>query len=76
MEQVIENFFAGLGIIGFLLLGLLFILYLWSIVWAYNDAVKRGKPGWLVAVLVALLSWPVGLVVWLIFRPELPHQSI
>jgi hypothetical protein len=71
MEQVVENFFTGLGIIGLIVLGLLLILYFWSIVWAYHDALKRGKPGWLVAVLVALLSWPIGLVVWLIFRPEL-----
>lgn len=46
------------------------ILVIWSIIWAYNDANKRGKSGCLVALLVFLLTWPVGLIIWLIFRPE------
>jgi len=46
-----------------------FILYVWSIIWAYKDANERGKSGCLVALLVFLLSWPVGLVIWRIFRP-------
>ena len=50
-------------------IGLLFV-YIWSIVWAYNDAESRGKSGCLVALLVLLLSWPVGLIAWLIFRPD------
>ncbi len=48
----------------------LLILYIWSILWAYNDANKRGRSGCLVALLVLLLTWPVGLIIWLIFRPE------
>jgi len=47
-----------------------FLLYLWSIIWAYGDAEDRGKPGCLVALLVALLSWPLGLLLWVLFRPE------
>jgi len=46
------------------------IVYIWSIVWAYNDAEKRGKSGCLVALLVFLLTWPVGLIAGLVFRPE------
>lgn len=64
-----DDFFAAFGLIGIVLGIVLLALYIWSIVWAYRDANNRGKPGWLVALLVALLSWPVGLVVWLLFRP-------
>ncbi len=55
-----------LGVLG---IGLL-ILYLFSIVWAYGDAQQRGKPGCLVALLVTFLSWPLGLLAWVIFRPD------
>ena len=57
------------------LLALVFVvvaaaLYVWSIVWAYGDAIARGKSGVLVALLVALLSWPGGWLAWLVFRPS------
>jgi hypothetical protein len=45
-------------------------LYVWSIIWAYGDAEKRGKSGCLVALLVIFLSWPIGLIAWLVFRPD------
>ena len=48
------------------LLGLL----IWSLVWVYGDAEKRGKPGWVVALMVFLLNWPISLLVWVVFRPE------
>ena len=48
---------------------LLFLaLYIASIVWVYRDAERHGKSGILVALLVALISWPIGLLVWLIVR--------
>ena len=60
--------------IGLILGGLLFIvflgLFLGSVVWAYGDAQARGRSGCLVAILVAFLSWPLGLVAWLVFRPD------
>jgi hypothetical protein len=46
------------------------ILVIWSIIWAYNDANKRGKSGCLVALLVFFVTWPAGLIIWLVFRPE------
>ena len=49
-----------------LILGLL----IWSLVWVYNDAKLRGKPGWAVVLLVLFLDWPISLLVWLVFRPE------
>ena len=47
----------------------MFVLFILSIFWAYNDAEKRGKSGCLVALLVFLLTWPVGLIIWLLIRP-------
>ena len=45
-------------------------LLVWSLVWVHGDAEKRGKPGWLVVLLVLFLDWPISLVVWLVFRPD------
>lgn len=45
-------------------------LLIWSLIWVYRDAEKRGKPGWLVLIMVLFLNWPVSLLVWLVFRPE------
>jgi hypothetical protein len=59
-----------LGIV-FGLLMLLFVgIWIWSIIWAYGDAESRGKSGCLVVLLILLLSWPIGLLAWIIFRPE------
>jgi hypothetical protein len=61
----------GLALIPLALLAILLgVVYIFSIFWAYDDAESRGKPGCLVAILVALLSWPLGLVLWIVFRPE------
>jgi hypothetical protein len=57
-------------ILGVLLGVVVLGLWAWSILWAYGDAERRGKSGCLVALLVLLLSWPVGLIAWLVFRPE------
>jgi hypothetical protein len=51
-------------------------LYPGSIIWAYLDAQARGKPGWALALLVALspffalIGWPLALLAWVVFRPE------
>jgi len=55
--------------------GLLFALvilglYVWSIIWVYSDAENRGNSGCLVALLVMLLGWPIGLIAWIAFRPR------
>jgi hypothetical protein len=49
----------------------IFGLYVWSVIWAWMDADRRGKPGWAVALLVALVSWPLSLLVWLVVRPKI-----
>ena len=64
----------GILVFGCLALCLL-IVYVASIVWAYGDAEARGKSGCLVALLVLLLTWPVGLIAWIIFRPEMPERK-
>lgn len=56
---------APLLIVG-LLVGVPFV---WSILWVFGDAQRRGLPGLLVAPLVALVFWPLSLFVWLVFRP-------
>ena len=49
---------------------LIFGLYFYTIFWSYSDANKRGKPGCLVAFLIA--TTPImGLIMWLIFRPQI-----
>jgi hypothetical protein len=54
----------------FTILGLL----IWSLVWVYGDANRRGKPGWAVVLLVLFLDWPISLLVWLVFRPEVKAE--
>ena len=66
-----EDGIALIGILAGSLIGLVvLIIYIASIIWAYSDGRARGKSGCLVALLVALLSWPISLLVWLALRPE------
>jgi hypothetical protein len=51
-------------------------LLIWSLVWAYRDAEKRGKPGLLVVLLVFLLNWPISLLAWIVFRPESIQEQL
>jgi hypothetical protein len=61
---------------GDIILGVLVVgLILWSLIWVYNDAKARGKSGWLVTLLVMLVSWPFGLPVWIALRPEIKQVS-
>ena len=46
------------------------LLYFGIICWSYVDADRRGKPGILVALLVAI-ALLLGLILWLIFRPPI-----
>lgn len=39
-----------------------------------GDAEARGKPGCLVVLLVLLLNFP-GLLIWLLFRPEIRQRD-
>ena len=46
------------------------VIYVWSLIWAYRDAERRGSNGLLVALLVALAAWPLSILVWLAIRPK------
>ena len=47
-----------------------FVGFVFSLVWIYGDAVRRGKSGVLVALLAALIAWPLSLLVWIALRPN------
>jgi hypothetical protein len=51
------------------LFALLIGLNILTVIWSYADAERRGKSGCLVALLVCLFPWPLGWIIWLIFRP-------
>jgi hypothetical protein len=65
---------SGVGIFAIIvicIIGLIFLaIYIASLVWVYRDANRRGKPGIVVALLVGLISWPIGLIVWLLIRDK------
>lgn len=65
----------SLGSLEMFVLLLLGGLLIWSIIWVYGDAERRGKPGILVAILVFLAGWPIGLIFWLVLRPKLMGQD-
>ena len=48
------------------------VCYFGTVFWSFGDARRRGRSPWLVAILVAFLAWPLGLVAWLVFRPKAP----
>jgi hypothetical protein len=53
--------------------GLLYLVFA-SCQWAARDAVSRGKSGGYV-YLLALLTWPLGLFIWIIVRPSLRRPA-
>lgn len=55
----------GVGAVALALVG----GYVWSLAWLYHDANERGQSGWFLVFLTFLLTWPLVLVGWLIFRP-------
>lgn len=64
--------FAVMG--GFMLFFLIFAavlfgLQIYSCIWAGSDAERRGKSGILIGLLV-FFTWPLGLLIWLVARPE------
>src|SRR3954470_17066832 len=65
---------AGLSLVMVLVTLAFFAVYLtlliWSLVWVARDAEARGKSGALLALLI-FFTWPIGLVVWVVARPEL-----
>ncbi|WP_299986713.1 hypothetical protein [uncultured Pontibacter sp.] len=76
MEYSFSSFFTGLGLIGILIGIVLLVFVLWSVIWSYNDARRRGKSPWLVALMVLFMVWPIGLIVWLLLRPQNKEQQV
>jgi hypothetical protein len=60
-------FMNNVGLFVALVVPLAFLTLL--IFWTATDAMKRGKPPLLVCLLV-VLSFPFGLLAWLVFRPQ------
>jgi hypothetical protein len=60
---------AGVGF----LMGLAFIFM--SLRWVCQDAERRQKDGMIVATIVFLCGYPLSLLVWMAFRPELPKRK-
>lgn len=71
---------AGIGLAISLLIAVLALglvaLFVWSIAWVWRDATRRGQPGFIVAVLLAFLCWPLGLFVWSAARPQNPGEPL
>jgi hypothetical protein len=60
-----------MNVILFLLIFSIPALWIGSGIWGYGDGYQRGKPPFLVALFVMFAAWPIGLVAWLVFRPDL-----
>jgi hypothetical protein len=69
-EFVFQELRAFNNLLSISLVALFAVFYSLSIAWGYEDAKERGKPPIAVAALIALLSWPVSLLVWYVFRPR------
>jgi hypothetical protein len=63
------------SILPILFVTMLVFSYVASIVWVYRDATDRGKPGALVAILAAVLAWPMSLLVWIALRPPIEPRD-
>jgi hypothetical protein len=53
-------------------------IYVCSILWVYGDAATRGMAGLkgaFTAALVAIVIWPLGVIVWLCKRPSLTGSN-
>ncbi|MDX5419899.1 MAG: hypothetical protein LPK09_11835 [Hymenobacteraceae bacterium] len=76
MDQTITSYFSGFGIIVMIIGLMALVFYIWSVVWAFRDARRRGKSGWLIAAMVLLMVWPVGLLLWLVLRPQTVQNQV
>ncbi|CAN5518270.1 hypothetical protein BH09VER1_BH09VER1_51300 [soil metagenome] len=67
MTDSLQHVAGAIGVGGVVLAGV--GGYVWSLAWLYHDANERGQSGWFLVGLTFLLSWPLVMVGWLIFRP-------
>ena len=66
---------TAIVILGVLFYRTLVFVFVTSLVWIYQDAQSRGKPGFLVAILAAFICWPISLLVWVALRPNKPGDN-
>lgn len=73
-ESLSDDDKAAVTIFTVVLIGIIslvfFVIWLATLIWVYRDANRRGKPGIVVALLVGLISWPIGLLVWVLVRDK------
>jgi hypothetical protein len=62
--------FDSSNILRYCCFSLLLLLYIGAMIWVFRDAEWRGKNGCVVALLVTVVGWPLGLILWLVFRPS------
>lgn len=60
----------------FIILLPVFTVWISTLVWVYRDAERCGKPGILVALMIGVLFWPLGLLVWLILRQDYLAETL
>jgi hypothetical protein len=58
-----------------LLVGGIVVAYIWSLWWLYCDARTRNNTGCMMVALIGLFAWPLGLIIWLLGRPERPRVA-
>jgi hypothetical protein len=68
-EMEPDVFGNTLLIVGICFSVLMTVLYIWSLVWVYQDSQKRGKTGclWL---LIVFFTWPFGLIAYFLLRDQ------
>jgi hypothetical protein len=49
------------------------VLLIANVVWGFRDGRRRGRSGFLVAMLV-LWTFPLGVLLWLLFRPGIVEE--
>ena len=74
MSESIETT-IGVALVGAVIIAVIGLL-ICSLVWIYRDAEARGKSGWVVALFALFFKWPVSLLLWVIFRPQISAGAL
>jgi hypothetical protein len=56
--------------------GALVSLFVLSLVWVHQDAVKRGRNGWVAMLFVLITGWPGSYLWWFWLRPPLLREEV
>ena len=55
---------------------LLIVLSMWSFIWLFRDARKRGKNGALAIVFILITGWPLSFIWWFWLRPAADQNGV